>query len=131
MLLWPTLAVIAGLIALGISADKFVEGAAATAKRLGLPPLLIGMLVIGFGSSMPEMVISAISSYQGKPGLAVGNAIGSNITNIALILGVTALISPIIVESKVLTRELPYLAGIIMLSAILSPGTRRIRHIQR
>lgn len=119
MLLWPTLAVIAGVIVLVISADKFVEGAAATAKRLGLPPLLIGMLVIGFGSSMPEMVISAISSYQGNPGLAVGNAIGSNITNIALILGVTALISPIIVDSKVLTRELPYLAGITMLSAIL------------
>ena len=103
-------ALAAGIIILVFSADKFVEGAAVVAKRLGLPPLLIGMLVIGFGSSAPEMVISALSSYQGNPNLALGNAFGSNITNIALILGITALISPISVESSVLQRELPLLA---------------------
>ncbi|MBT3710957.1 MAG: calcium/sodium antiporter [Gammaproteobacteria bacterium] len=103
-------ALAAGIIILIFSADKFVEGAAVVAKRLGLPSILIGMLVIGFGSSAPEMVISALSSYQGNPNLALGNAFGSNITNIALILGVTALISPISVESSVLQRELPLLA---------------------
>ena len=103
-------ALAAGIIILIFSADKFVEGAAVVAKRLGLPSILIGMLVIGFGSSAPEMVISALSSYQGNPSLALGNAFGSNITNIALILGMTALISPISVESSVLQRELPLLA---------------------
>lgn len=103
-------ALAAGIIILVFSADKFVEGAAVVAKRLGLPPLLIGMLVIGFGSSAPEMVISALASYEGNPNLALGNAFGSNITNIALILGITALISPISVESSVLQRELPLLA---------------------
>ena len=109
-MLWAFGALAAGIIILVFSADKFVEGAAVVAKRLGLPPLLIGMLVIGFGSSAPEMVISALSSYQGNPNLALGNAFGSNITNIALILGITALISPISVESSVLQRELPLLA---------------------
>jgi len=105
----PIAAIIIGIVLLVISADKFVEGAAAAAKRLGLPPLLIGMLVIGFGSSMPEMVISGLSASQGNPGLALGNAFGSNITNIALILGLTAVISPINVASSVLKRELPLL----------------------
>lgn len=109
-LLAPSLALLLGVVALVISADKFVEGAAALAKRLGLPALLIGMLVIGFGSSMPEMVISALSAHGGNPGLAMGNAFGSNISNIALILGLTAVISPIAVASSVLRRELPYLA---------------------
>ncbi len=109
-LLAPSLALLLGIVALVISADKFVEGAAALAKRLGLPALLIGMLVIGFGSSMPEMVISALSSHGGNPGLALGNAFGSNISNIALILGLTAVISPIAGASSVLRRELPYLA---------------------
>lgn len=119
MLMWPITAVIGGIILLVISADKFVDGAAATAKRLGLPPLLIGMLVIGFGSSMPEMVISALSALKGNPGIALGNAFGSNITNIALILGVTAIISPIVVSSSVVNRELPYLLGVTALAAVL------------
>ena len=118
-LLAPSLALILGVVTLVISADKFVEGAAALAKRLGLPALLIGMLVIGFGSSMPEMVISALSAYGGNPSLALGNAIGSNISNIALILGLTALISPIAVASSVLRRELPYLAVVTALLAAL------------
>ena len=119
-LLAPSLALILGVVTLVISAEKFVEGAAALAKRLGLPALLIGMLVIGFGSSMPEMVISALSAYGGNPGLALGNAFGSNISNIALILGLTALISPIAVASSVLRRELPYLAVVtVLLSALL------------
>ena len=112
-------AVIIGIVLLVFSADKFVDGAAAAAKRAGLPPLLIGMLVIVFGSSMPEMVISGLSASQGNSGLALGNAFGSNITNIALILGLTAAISPIRVESSILRRELPLLAFVTLTAAAL------------
>jgi cation:H+ antiporter len=104
-------AVLGGLAVLLWSADRFVAGAAATAAHYGMPPLLIGMLVIGFGTSSPEIVVSVFSAAQGNPGLALGNAHGSNIANIALILGVTALISPIVVKSRVLHRELPILLG--------------------
>lgn len=118
-MLLPATALIVGILMLIVSADKFVVGAAATARRVGLPPLLIGMVIIGFGSSMPEMVISTFSALNGNPGLALGNAFGSNITNIALILGVTALVSPIAVKSSVLQRELPLLASITALAAVL------------
>jgi cation:H+ antiporter len=116
-MIWASSALIGGIILLIFSADKFVDGAAVTAKYFGLPPLLIGILVIGFGSSMPEMVIAGIAATQGNSGLALGNAFGSNITNIALILGVTTIISPIVVVSTVLRRELPYL---ILVTAIMS-----------
>jgi cation:H+ antiporter len=106
------LAVFIGLALLVWSADRFVEGSASTARHFGMPPLLIGMVVIGFGTSAPEMVVSALAASQGNPGIALGNAYGSNITNIALILGLTALISPIAVHSQVLRKELPILAAI-------------------
>lgn len=102
-------AIITGLILLVWSADRFVEGAATTARHFGMPALLIGMVIVGFGTSAPEMVVSALAATQGNPGIALGNAYGSNITNIALILGITALISPIVVHSQVLRRELPLL----------------------
>jgi cation:H+ antiporter len=115
-----TLAVIAILFGLALlvwSADRFVEGAAATARHYGMPPLLIGMVIVGFGTSAPEMVVSALAASQGNPGIALGNAYGSNITNIALILGITALLSPITVHSQVLRKELPLLMGITLLAA--------------
>lgn len=102
-------AIIAGLILLVWSADKFVEGSATTASHFGMPPLLIGMVVVGFGTSAPEMAVSALAASQGNPGLALGNAYGSNITNIALILGTTALLAPIAVHSQVMRKELPIL----------------------
>jgi cation:H+ antiporter len=111
-------AVVFGLALLVWSADRFVEGAAATARHFGMPPLLIGMVIVGFGTSAPEMVVSAISALQGNPGIALGNAYGSNITNIALILGITALISPITVHSQILRKELPILTGITILAAL-------------
>ncbi|MCX4189041.1 calcium/sodium antiporter [Methylophaga sp. OBS3] len=110
-------AVIVGLVFLVWSADKFIEGAAVTAKYFGMSPLLIGMLIIGFGTSAPEMVVSALASMQGNPGIALGNAYGSNITNIALILGLTAVISPILVHSQVLRKEMPILIGVTALAA--------------
>jgi cation:H+ antiporter len=114
-----SLAVVLGLALLVWSADRFVDGAAATARHLGMPPLLIGMVIIGFGTSAPEMVVSALAALQGNPGLALGNAYGSNITNIALILGITALISPIAVHSSVLRKELPILAAVTLFSVLL------------
>lgn len=111
------LSIIFGLALLVWSADRFVEGSAATARHFGMPPLLIGMVIVGFGTSAPEMVVSALASSQGNPGIALGNAYGSNITNIALILGVTALISPIAVHSQVLRKELPVLTIITALAA--------------
>jgi cation:H+ antiporter len=110
-------ALIAGLVLLVWSADRFVEGSASTARYFGMPPLLIGMVIVGFGTSAPEMVVSALSAYQGNPGIALGNAYGSNITNIALILGLTALISPIAVHSQVLRKELPILTAVTALAA--------------
>lgn len=115
-MLWAILAVIAGLALLVWSADRFVDGAAATAKHLGMPTLLIGMVIIGFGTSAPEMVVSALASMQGNPGLALGNGYGSNITNIALILGITALLCPIAVHSTILRKELPVLAAVTLLA---------------
>jgi cation:H+ antiporter len=111
------LAVVFGLALLVWSADRFVEGSASTARYFGMPPLLIGMVIVGFGTSAPEMVVSALAATQGNPGIAIGNAYGSNITNIALILGVTALISPISVHSQVLRKELPILTAVTILAA--------------
>lgn len=103
-------AVIVGLIVLIWSADRFVEGASGTARYAGMPPLLIGMIIVGFGTSAPEMVISALAASEGNPGIALGNAYGSNISNIALILGVTAVLSPIFMHSSAIRRELPLLS---------------------
>lgn len=114
------LAVLAIVVGLGLliwSADRFVEGAASTARYFGMPPLLVGMVIVGMGTSAPEMTVSVLAASQGSPGIALGNAYGSNITNIALILGLTALISPIIVHSQVVRKELPILMGVTLLAA--------------
>lgn len=111
-MLLAVLALISGLALLVWSADRFVDGAAAAARFGGMPPLLIGMIVVGFGTSAPEMVVSAMAAADGNPALALGNAYGSNITNIALIIGLVALISPINVHSQVIKKELPLLLAI-------------------
>ena len=110
-------ALIGGLALLVWSADRFIDGAASVARHFNLPPLLIGMVIVGFGTSAPEMVVSALASLQGNPGIALGNAYGSNITNIGLILGLTALLSPIAVHSEILRKELPLLAAATALAA--------------
>ena len=109
-LILPILAVIAGLTVLVFSSDFFVRGAAAVAKRFGISQLVIGMVIIGFGTSLPEMLVSAISAMNGQPELALGNAYGSNIANIALILGVSSLICPLAVKPICLKKDLPLLA---------------------
>ena len=100
-------AILVGLVLLTWSADRFVIGAASIARILGAPPLLIGITIVGIGTSAPEILVSLSASLNGAPNLAVGNAIGSNITNIALVLGITALITPLAVSSGILRRELP------------------------
>lgn len=110
--------IIAGLVLLVWSADRFVDGAAATAKHLGMPTLLIGMVIIGFGTSAPELAVSAMAAIDGNPGLALGNAYGSNITNIAFIVGLTAVIAPIAVHSQVLRKELPLLLVLTAIAGI-------------
>ncbi|QHB17801.1 calcium/sodium antiporter [Mannheimia pernigra] len=112
-------AIIGGLLVLVWSADRFVDGAASVAHHFGMAPLLIGIVVIGFGTSAPEMIVSASSALNGVPGIALGNAYGSNITNIALILGLTAIIKPLRVNSDVLKKELPILMAVTLLSAYL------------
>ncbi|NMC48263.1 MAG: calcium/sodium antiporter [Desulfovibrio sp.] len=104
------LAIAAGLPLLVWSADRFVKGAAATARHCGMSPLLIGMVIVGFGTSTPEMTVSALAAWRGHPEIALGNAYGSNIANIGLILGLTALLRPIVVHTRVLRMELPILA---------------------
>ncbi|AXT37884.1 calcium/sodium antiporter [Alteromonas sp. BL110] len=106
-----------GLIVLSWSADRFVYGASALAKNIGISPMMIGLTIVAMGSSAPEIVVSAIASANGNMNTAVGNALGSNITNIALVLGVTALVKPLLVSSTTLKRELPALL-IISLIAI-------------
>ncbi|GAB3349781.1 MULTISPECIES: calcium/sodium antiporter [Chromohalobacter] len=108
-MLMAIIAVALGLAVLVWSADRFVDGAAATSRHLGLPPLLIGMVIIGFGTSAPELMVSGLSAWQGNPGLALGNAYGSNIANIGLIVGLVALLSPLTMHSQVLRQELPLL----------------------
>ncbi|HAO02185.1 MAG TPA: calcium/sodium antiporter, partial [Halomonas sp.] len=113
------IAVVVGLVLLIWSAEKFIDGAAATSRWLGLSPLLIGMLVIGFGTSAPEMMVSVLAAMQGNPGLAVGNAYGSNIANIGLVLGFIALISPLAVHSGVIRKEMPLLVAVMLLTGYM------------
>ncbi len=118
-MLLPVLAVVAGLVLLIWSADKFIDGAAATSRWLGLSPLLIGMLVIGFGTSAPEMMVSVLAALQGSPELAVGNAYGSNIANIGLVLGFVALMAPLAVHSSVIRKEMPVLLVVTVLTGLI------------
>ncbi|GAB6041748.1 calcium/sodium antiporter [Endothiovibrio diazotrophicus] len=112
-------AVLIGFALLVWGADRFVAGASATARNLGVSPLVIGLTIVGFGTSAPEMLVSGVAAMDGNPGLGIGNAVGSNITNIGLVLGTTALIYPLSVHSQVLSREFPVLFVIMMVSLLL------------
>lgn len=111
-MLLSLLALLVGFVLLVFSADRFVEGAAATAAHFGVPSLLIGVLIVGFGTSAPEMLVSAMAALDGNPDIALGNALGSNIINTGLIIGLTALIAPLTVHSGIIRKELPLLLSI-------------------
>ena len=112
------MAIIVGFGLLVWGAERFVHGAAAIAKNFGVSSLIIGLTVVGIGTSAPEILISIVAASQGNPALAVGNALGSNITNIALVLGITAIVMPLTVKSETLRREYPIMF-IIMLVALM------------
>lgn len=115
--------IVAGLIGLVWSSDKFVDGAAAIARWAGLSPLLIGLTIVSLGTSAPEIVISIIASLSGSGELAVGNALGSNIANTGLVLGVTLIIKSMAVEASAIRRELPQMMGATLLAgALLADG---------
>ncbi|QSX29536.1 calcium/sodium antiporter [Shewanella cyperi] len=109
---------VAGLAVLVWSADKFVYGAAAFARNLGLPPILIGITIVGMGTSAPEMFVAATASMEGMMDTAIGNVLGSNIANITLILGLTALLGAIGVSSQTLKREIPMMLGGTVLAGV-------------
>ncbi|MFB9137548.1 calcium/sodium antiporter [Vibrio sp. AK197] len=110
---------VVGLVLLVWSADKLVYGSAALARNFGISPLVIGMTILAMGSSAPEMMVSATAALSGKTDTAVGNVLGSNIANIALILGITALIKPLSISSGVLRRELPLMIGVTLVAGAI------------
>lgn len=118
-LLLPALALLAGLILLVKSADVFIEGAASVAVHHNVSPLIVGVVVLGFGTSIPEVIVSTLAALHQAPELAVGNAIGSNIANIGLVLGTTVLMAPVMVRSQVLKREMPLVVGVTVLVGLL------------
>ena len=119
--------IVAGLVLLIWGADRFVHGASAAARNMGVAPLLIGLTIVAFATSAPEILVSVVAASQGEPGLAFGNAIGSNIVNIGLVLGLTAVVRPIPLESATLRREMPALLAVSLLTVSLFLDTRLTR----
>ncbi len=111
--------VIVGLLLLIWGADRFVHGAAATARNLGVPPLLIGLTIVALATSAPEILVSLVAALRNEPDLAVGNAIGSNIANIGLVLGIVAMLRPVELKSATLRREMPALLAVSLLTVSL------------
>ncbi len=112
-------AVVVGLTLLVWGSNRFVFGASATARNLGVSPLVIGLTIVGVGTSAPEMLVSATAALQGNPGVSIGNALGSNIANIGLVLGVTALVRSVLVRSRIFRLEFPAMFGVMALAWIL------------
>jgi cation:H+ antiporter len=111
--------IIGGLVLLIWGADRFVHGASAAARNLGIAPVLIGLTIVAFATSAPEILVSGVAAFRGEPGLAFGNAIGSNIVNIGLVLGCVAMIRPIELKSATLRREMPALLAVSLLTVSL------------
>lgn len=115
-----------GLILLAWGGDRFIVGASATARNLGVSPVLVGLTIVGFATSAPEMLVSAVAAFSGTPGLAIGNAVGSNIANLGLVLGLAVLVRPLLAQSRTLRRELPallastFLPYLLLLDGVLS-----------
>jgi cation:H+ antiporter len=111
--------IVVGFVGLVWSADLFLSGAASTATNFGIPKLVIGLTVVSLGTSAPEIVVAIIASQEGSNLLAVGNAIGSNIANIGLVLGLTAILIPVAIDSNARNKQLPWLLGLTVLALIL------------
>ncbi|SHE88488.1 cation:H+ antiporter [Desulfacinum infernum DSM 9756] len=113
-------AVAAGILALMWGADRFVEGAARLARRLGISPIIVGLTVVSFGTSLPELLITVTAAFMGHPDVAVGNVVGSNIANIGLILGTASLFRPLMIHSALLHREYPALVVVSVLAWLMA-----------
>jgi len=111
--------VLIGLALLIYGADMFVTGASSIARQLGMPPLIIGLTIVGFATSAPEILVGSVSALQDKTAIAIGNALGSNITNIGLVLGVSILLLPITVASRTIKREYGLMCVALVLALLL------------
>lgn len=111
--------VISGISLLVWSADRFTDGAAAIARNFGISPLIVGLTIVAMGSSAPEVIVSFNAAMNGTPGLAIGNAIGSNIANVGMVLGIAAIVTPLHVKSATLKREIPVLFAVMLLAFVL------------
>lgn len=116
------LALVGGIAILSKAADEFVEGAARLAVMLNISPIIVGAVLVGFGTSAPEMVVSGIAAAQGDGDLGVGNIIGSNLANLSLILGTAAVLVPISIDSRVLRKEAPLATVAVLVFAVLVQG---------
>ncbi|MGB1700594.1 MAG: calcium/sodium antiporter, partial [Nannocystaceae bacterium] len=117
--LYPAVAVVVGIAGLIYGAGRFVAGASRLATALGMSPLLVGMVVVGLGTSAPELLVSTTAALQGDAGLAIGNAIGSNIANLGLVLAVGALVAPMLVPGVAGQKEIPRLLAMTGLAVVL------------
>ncbi|MCV6603959.1 MAG: calcium/sodium antiporter, partial [Porticoccaceae bacterium] len=115
----PSLAIILGLVGLVWGADRFVAGSAASARNFGMSPLVIGLTIVSIGTSAPEIIVAINAALSGSGALAVGNAIGSNLANIGLVLGVTALVAPLPTQPHLIKQEGPVLLGVTLLAGVL------------
>jgi len=122
------LSIVGGLVLLGFGADLLVRGAVSLARSAGLSPLLIGLTLVGFGTSTPELVTSVSAALDQSPGIALGNVLGSNIANILLVLGVAALIAPLRIDPRSFGRDAAWLAGstLVMVSVVWAGGVGRV-----
>lgn len=119
---WSVVAIVGGLVVLAWASDQFVTGAARFASIADVSPMLIGVVVLGFGASAPELVVSSLAASRGELDVAVGNIVGSNIVNVALVLPVAALAGPLRVDRTTLRREVPVTAAAAGLFVALLPG---------
>jgi len=122
------LGILAGLVLLVYGADRFVEGAANIARYLGMPPLLIGLTIVGLATSAPEILVGVVAALEGKTEIAIGNAIGSNIANIGLVLGFTVMLMPVTVTSQTLKREF-FIMGLAILLAVGLMWNQNLSHL--
>jgi len=118
-MLLASLAVIVGFVLLAWSADRFVDGAASIARHFRISPMIIGLTIVSLCTSLPEMLVAGLAAFEGNSNLGIGNALGSNIANIGLVLGITAMICPLTVQSLTLRREMPVLFLVMFLALAL------------
>ncbi len=112
--------VLVGLLLLSWAANRFVDSAAALARNLGVAPMIVGLTVVSLGTSAPEIMISGLAAWQGNVGLAIGNAIGSNIANMSLVVGAAAIVTPLLVKSETLRREFPMMMAVMLFALVLT-----------